>query len=323
MRDKHGIIIPWEEEIFPFLWRERFPGIEGFHLEIGFGKGEFLLHLARIFPRSVVLGIDISSRSLLEAYKRIKKEGRDNVFLLRGEGRFLLKNFFPSFFLSGIYINFPDPWPKERHASRRLIKEDFIRIVSQKLRRGGILSIKTDWDSYAEDIERILLRFPEFKKSSPPEDMLNYSTKYERKALKEGREIHWFLMEKIRDIRYSLNRYVRVYPMPHVVFEGKIVPEEVAEKFSLNQVERGNIKIRFSSPFLSPRERKVLLPFILIEPDISQELAILIAPHGKDWIIKISSLGKPLVTEGVKEAVKSVWEWLLQSYPLKVVSSTL
>ena len=319
----HRLIIPWQESEFPFPWEKKFRDYRGFHLEIGFGNGEFLVYLAKVFPEALIIGIELSSRSLLNAMKRIRKEKISNIALLQGEGKFLLKNLFPSFFLTGIYINFPDPWPKGRHAKRRLITPEFLRILSQKLRRNGKLLITTDWMDYAEQIEKILKDFGEFQRIHPPSWLLSFSTKYMRKAKEEGREINFFFLEKLKDLRYFPEEFKIVEPMPHVVFKAEIGMEDLFSSFTPQEKKFDHIVIKFQEVYLSQNKDSLLFPVIVIEEGMKQEFAIMLVPHGQDWILKLSSIGRPLITWGVKKAIKEIFEWLKSRIPLEVKNSTL
>ena len=127
-------------------WRERFlpDGTERpLHLEIGTGKGQFLMQQALLHPDILFLGIEKFSSVLVRAVEKAEEDGRENLLLLRMEAE-LLETVFDKGEVNRIYLNFSDPWPKERHAKRRLTSVEFLRRYEQILSADGAVEFKTD-----------------------------------------------------------------------------------------------------------------------------------------------------------------------------------
>ncbi len=119
------------------------------HIEIGMGKGQFLRSLAPLHPEINYVGIDRYSSVLLKAVERMEREEKengtdfDNLRLLCMDARSLTDVFSPGE-VDGIYLNFSDPWPKKRHAHRRLTSDAYLALYDQILSAGAFLEFKTD-----------------------------------------------------------------------------------------------------------------------------------------------------------------------------------
>ena len=125
-------------------WQDQFPGQGPLYLEIGMGKGRFLTDLAELHPENNYLGIEKYSSVLLRAVqKREKREDLQNLLFLRMDAEELEKVFAPGE-VAGIYLNFSDPWPKDRHAHRRLPSRQFLARYEHVLAPGAVVEFKTD-----------------------------------------------------------------------------------------------------------------------------------------------------------------------------------
>ena len=118
-----------------------FPKEQPLYLEIGMGKGGFLFAQAKRHPERNFLGIDRSDGIILKASQNM--EELPNIKLLIGDFE-KIEEHFPSDTVSGIYLNFSDPWPKKRHAKRRLTNRRFLDFYDRVLKQGGFLYFKTD-----------------------------------------------------------------------------------------------------------------------------------------------------------------------------------
>ena len=126
-------------------WNLIFQNGHPIHIEVGMGKGRFLMDLARRHPLRNYIGIEMYSSVLLRAVQKADSlsDPLDNFRFLRLDARDL-----PSVFAPGeverIYLNFSDPWPKDRHAKRRLTSREFLSRYEQILAPGGRIEFKTD-----------------------------------------------------------------------------------------------------------------------------------------------------------------------------------
>ena len=125
-------------------WKEAvFPGVKRFYLEIGCGKGIFLHTLSERDPETGFLGIEKMSSVLLRAVEKFGAEEQANLRFLRMDAENITECFAPGE-VDRIYLNFSDPWPKDRHHKRRLTSREFLARYAEVLSPGGTLEFKTD-----------------------------------------------------------------------------------------------------------------------------------------------------------------------------------
>ena len=163
------------------------PGDGAWELEIGFGKGRFLLASAAAQPTARWLGIEIAGEYFRLAARRIARRRLANVALLHGEALYLLAAVLPRGFARRVHVYFPDPWPKARHQRRRLFSPASVDLVLGALAPGGELCFATDYVSYGQEVEAILRAAPGVEVDSvsggwPDGARTNYEAKYEREG---------------------------------------------------------------------------------------------------------------------------------------------
>jgi tRNA (guanine-N7-)-methyltransferase len=162
-------------------------GTGEWEIEIGFGKGRYLLRRARQDPERRFLGIEMAARYYALARKRMRKQGLTNLALVRGEALFVLAALLPPAIASAVHVYFPDPWPKSRHHKRRLFDPETVDLVLGLLRPGGRLYFATDHVEYGHAVQEILESHPAIEvrvHSGPwPEGpRTNYESKYESES---------------------------------------------------------------------------------------------------------------------------------------------
>jgi len=131
-------------------------------LEIGCGHGHFLTAYAAAHPEEYCLGIDIIEDRLVRAERKLRRAELTNVNFLRADARMLLETLPESIRLNGIFVLFPDPWPKRKHHKNRLICSDFLNILAKKADFGAKLHFRTDHDSYFEKAREIVSAHPDW-----------------------------------------------------------------------------------------------------------------------------------------------------------------
>jgi tRNA (guanine-N7-)-methyltransferase len=125
-------------------------------LEIGFGRGEYLLAMAERAPESDFIGIEVSFKRTLKMARKVARAGLANVKLLEARAEVAIAELFRPGELSEVWVNFTDPWPKARHAHRRLIQPAFVAAVARALCEDGVLYVATDDVRYAHQIDVVL-----------------------------------------------------------------------------------------------------------------------------------------------------------------------
>jgi tRNA (guanine-N7-)-methyltransferase len=165
-------------------------------IEIGIGKGRFLLAIAQARPDVLHLGVEWSNEYLRIAEGRAERAGLDNVRFIRIDANELVRRAIPERTVSAYYVFYPDPWPKKRHQKRRFLQPANVDAMAATLVPGGWLHAATDHDDYWAVIEPLLDGHPAFTREPgfggdefplPVEGPLtNFEAKYE----KEGRRRH-------------------------------------------------------------------------------------------------------------------------------------
>lgn len=171
-------------------------------VEIGFGRGEFLLRLAEEAPEVAHVGVEVSRKRVLKMARRLAREDVANVRLFCEPGERVLGEVIDESSLDGIWVNFPDPWPKKRHHKNRLLQAPIVRQMTRRLRPAGVLQIATDHAGYAEHIHDVLraeaglenLNAPHGWRSEIPGRM---HTAYEKMWREEGRTLHFFSYRRL------------------------------------------------------------------------------------------------------------------------------
>ena len=124
-------------------WAEVFGSHKPLYIEIGMGKGRFLMELAKANPKIHFIGIEKYSSVLLRAIQKMEQEPLDNVYFIRMDAE-AITEVFGREEVDRIYLNFSDPWPKDRHAKRRLPSRQFLVRYDKILKKDGCLEFKTD-----------------------------------------------------------------------------------------------------------------------------------------------------------------------------------
>ncbi len=170
-------------------------------LEIGFGRGEFLLELAAKNPGSVFLGVEVSFKRVLKMARKVGRSGLNNIRVMEARGEVVLGDLIPADCLDTIWVNFSDPWPKDRHARRRLIRPEVVAHAARTLVQGGLLEVATDDVPYAHQISEVLAAEPRLRNIHEPCPWLadvpgRIPTGYEIEWRAAGRPVHFFTYER-------------------------------------------------------------------------------------------------------------------------------
>lgn len=132
-----------EEQWRPGGWKDIFGNGHPIRIEVGMGKGKFIYTMASLHPEINFVGIEKYSSVLLRAVRKMEEEELPNLRFLRMDAEDITKAFGAGE-VDRIYLNFSDPWPKERHAKRRLPSREFLARYDVILKKDGILEFKTD-----------------------------------------------------------------------------------------------------------------------------------------------------------------------------------
>ncbi len=160
-------------------------------VEIGVGKGRFLLAWAAAHPESGFLGVERARKYLELAAVRSARAGLTNVRLVHTTAEDLLFRCLPPGSLAALHVYFPDPWPKARHHKRRLFQPANVARMAEVLAAGGILRIKTDHAGYASAIGEAVGDETRLAPVAPEEAFEGIpATHFEVKYAREARPVH-------------------------------------------------------------------------------------------------------------------------------------
>lgn len=170
-------------------------------MEIGFGKGLFLLNAATARPDVNFLGVEIERKYQLFTANRVAKRGLANVRLVAADARAFLRDCIAADAVQAMHVYFPDPWWKTRHHKRRLWTPEFAAQCARVLRPGGRLHVATDVEDYFQIIGALIANQEPLRPLPPPdatepEHDLDFLTNFERKSRKADKPIYRSLHEK-------------------------------------------------------------------------------------------------------------------------------
>ena len=197
-----GLVVQKPEEL-KGKWDKRFGNENPLYIEVGMGKGRFIMELARQNPQINYLGIEMYDSVLLRALQRLEKvEPLPNLFFICMDARDL-----PEVFEKGevtrIYLNFSDPWPKDRHAKRRLTSQQFLERYDRVLAEDGQIEFKTDnrelFEFSLEEAQHLPWQVREHTFDLHGNEVMNQGnimTEYEAKFSAAGNPIHKMIVDR-------------------------------------------------------------------------------------------------------------------------------
>lgn len=172
-------------------------------LEIGFGNGETLVEQAAASPDKDFIGVEVHEPGVGHCLLKAEESGVRNLRIIMHDAVEVLAKQVPPASLARINLYFPDPWPKKRHHKRRIVQDDFVALLADRLADRGTLHIATDWAGYAAHIDEILSRSDRFisieRREHGGEAPLDRPrTKFERRGLRKGHRICDWVFRKTK-----------------------------------------------------------------------------------------------------------------------------
>jgi len=271
-------------------------------VEIGFGRGEFLVSLAKAYPQGLVVGFEVSMTSLLKACSRLKAENITNVKLVLFDAVFGLREFFGPSSIDTVYMNFPVPWPKKKHAKRRIINPPFWLALANVLKPAGTFELMTDVEWYAQEAAENARLTGFFDVHIERNPNRRVQTKYERKWLDEGRNIFRVVAKRVSAKTPDVERLLLAGGdyMPHAVLEGHFTPSilKMLEGVEIKW-ERGAFGVRE----VYVREKDALFRVYTIDKGFFQAFYVWLRPYSPDsnnmYLLKLDPLTSPFRTRSV------------------------
>ncbi len=186
----------------PLDWRAVFGNDHAVEVEVGSGKGLFLLTESQARPGVNFLGVEIVRKYQLFAATRLAKRGLVNARLACADARVFLGDCVAAGSVQAVHVYFPDPWWKTRHHKRRVFTEEFAGECARVLRQSGRLLVATDVADYAAMVRETVAAVPALRELPPPEEhapghAMDYLTNFERKARLQGKAVYRLAYERV------------------------------------------------------------------------------------------------------------------------------
>jgi tRNA (guanine-N7-)-methyltransferase len=172
-----------------------FPTAEQVVLEIGFGMGEATALIARDFPNTGYLAVEVHKPGIGKLMARIEELALSNIRIIEGDAHPIITTMIPDKSVDGVHLFFPDPWPKKRHNKRRIVNAEFLALIHPKIKDGGFFHIATDWVPYAEYIEEVFTASPLFTGGVVERPEWRPVTRFEGQGITKDHQV--------KDLRYT------------------------------------------------------------------------------------------------------------------------
>ena len=168
-------------------------------LEVGFGGGEHLVHMAALYPQVHLIGAEPFVNGIAMLLGKIRAAGVTNLSLHPGDVRDLF-DVLPEACLSKVFLNYPDPWPKARHHRRRFVTPEYLQALARVTARGAEFRVATDIPDYVrQTLEEVPQSGFALERQAGPGEAWDdwHATRYEQKALREGRAPHYLTFRRV------------------------------------------------------------------------------------------------------------------------------
>ena len=174
-----------------------FPDAKQVVIEIGFGMGEATVEIAKSFPETGFLAVDVHQPGIGKLLAVIEEQGISNIRVMDDDAHLILQRMISDGSLDGVHLFFPDPWPKTRHHKRRIVNENFIALIAKKLKNGGSIHMATDWVPYATWMKERFDRSPLFIGGIVDRPSWRPMTRFEGQGLRKDHEVTDLIYTKI------------------------------------------------------------------------------------------------------------------------------
>jgi len=276
-------------------------------VEIGSGNGEMLIYSAKQFPKRNFVGIDQSWPCIYKTLREIKKnKGLQNIRILQLDARSTFERLFQPNSIDKITSLFPCPWPKKSHIKNRLFSGDFLKLLNNRLKEQGNLTITTDYFPYREWIlkqSRDIGLSVQTKTIQP-----RYNTKFERKWQKEGQENFYEISLNKQKFRgqgadFSLSPLSK---------ENLPLKSYKLDNFQPNKLQfkdhAGDITVIFKDMLFDSSKQKAMVQVLVSEQELTQYVWITIRKNSDGWQLFKTNGQKIFPTPGIALALKLVYE---------------
>lgn len=198
--DKATTFVPLRTGDVPAL-KDLFSNLNPLEIEVGCGKGKFLIARAVEHPTINFIGIDVVWKWMKFAVQRADKRGLANLRFFKQDARRLIREGLEPGSVSVFHIYFPDPWPKRRHRKRRIVSGEFLRLLHERLEDGGTVELATDHEDYFAHMRAAVAQsgcewVDVTEKQNERLFVAQVKTNYEIKYAAAGRQLYYLRLRK-------------------------------------------------------------------------------------------------------------------------------
>ena len=313
-------------------WRLKLPldldglsgGLPKAELEIGFGNGEFTAARAMACPDTLMIGMEVSSSCVERCVRRVSKlragspgtNALANLKVICTDARFMMKELFADGSLDGVIMNFPCPWPKKRHARRRVTAKDFADGLAAVLKVGGTFELVTDEEWYALDARKILDRHEALSATAyEVNPARSVTTKYERKWLEMGKDVIKLTVTKTTDFTVPRCTWGFVWNEDEEgetvhVKTGKPLPScGLSFLFDLSgsrEDARWIFKKSYTANTAQGKDKTFLVETISTDDEFEQRYYLKVVERNNDTLVKLDGTARVYLTPAVRFAVEDL-----------------
>jgi tRNA (guanine-N7-)-methyltransferase len=304
-----GLKLPWDLERL----HEGSVAAKKTALEIGFGNGEYTAQWAAANPESLVVGMEVSFSCMMRCARRCKKAGISNLKMICADARFMMKELFADESLDVVTMNFPCPWPKTRHAKRRVTAKEFADSLAAVLKTGGAFELVTDEEWYAAEVQKTLSGHEALSVSGYDKNFFRgITTKYERKWREMGKTITRLTVAKAKKFTvprrtWGFSRNWNEEAAFMHVKTGKPLPENGLAFLPPVSGAKGDARWAFSGWYAAGGyPKKFLVETVASDDEFEQRCYLKVVERDGDTLIKLDGSAKVFLTPAVRFAVEDL-----------------
>ena len=315
MKVDYSMILSPRNRDLPLNLQALSGGLPRTELEIGFGNGEFTVKHAAAHPDTFVIGMEVSPSCVTRCVRRAsaaESSSVANLAVVCTDARYMMKELFADASLDRVRMNFPCPWPKTRHARRRVTASEFAADLAAVLKLDGIFELVTDEEWYALDARETLGRHEALAFADYEINPLRpVTTKYERKWLEQGKSIYRLTVTKTK--AFTVARETWGFSWKDEKGEemhiktGKPLPEKGLGFLFDASGARGEARWVFKKHYTAPGGTKnFLIETVSADDEFEQRYYLKAVERDGDTLIKLDGTAKVYLTPAVRFAVEDL-----------------
>ena len=182
----HNLVVELQSIVEPLDMAGLFPTSQPLEVELGCGDASFLVNYARLHPERNFIGVERLAGRIRKLDRKGRRAGLANLRGVRIESSYFLEYLLPARSAVALHIYFPDPWPKRKHWKHRLVSERFPEIAARVLATSGVIYLRTDDESYFQQMLSVFAASREFQSVDTPAELSDLLTDFEEDFQKGG-----------------------------------------------------------------------------------------------------------------------------------------